>query len=280
VRWALSDEERAQAAASLERPYRVGEVVAASFAKPKLLPVLVRSALAGAADGVRGAPGLAWVLQARRVRRVVPGAATGAFWVWEAVEDFLEIAAPHLDSSRRALEIGAGAGRVSVRLAPHLGELVVSDVSEVLLDEARKNLAGAANVRLVRTSAFTLAEFADGEFDLVLSHDVFPFFHPNGALALLDEARRVLKPGGACVVSWWTIDRPEWARLHLLRTVRVWARSGHATRSNLYPYTEEFIGALHRAAGLERVEGGYGHRMGPAERQLFVTVGRAPDGGV
>jgi SAM-dependent methyltransferase len=95
----------------------------------------------------------------------------------------------------RLLDLGCGAGHVSFRLAPDLGEVVAYDLSpEMLALVAREAVArGLGNLVTQRGVAERLP-FADDSFDFVVSR--FSAHHWRDLDAGLREAARVLKPGG------------------------------------------------------------------------------------
>lgn len=88
----------------------------------------------------------------------------------------------------RALDVGTGTGAGARVLRDRFGEaeVVGTDVSDAMLEEARKH---APELEFVPGDAADLP-FADGSFDLVAHNNMIPF---------LDEVRRVLRPGG------WTV---------------------------------------------------------------------------
>jgi ubiquinone/menaquinone biosynthesis C-methylase UbiE len=98
----------------------------------------------------------------------------------------------------RVLELGCGTGAVSRFLCglPAVAEVVGVDPSPHFLDRARELSSGQA-VEFVTGDARRL-EFADGEFDAVISHTTLCHV-PDPDLALA-EAFRVLKPGGKLAV--------------------------------------------------------------------------------
>lgn len=103
----------------------------------------------------------------------------------------------------RVLEIGCGIGRFIVSLAPYIKEIVGTDISAVMVAEARQRIAHLPNASAQKSSGLDLAEFADGSFDAVLALDSFPYvMDAGGALpqTLFVEASRVLSPGGAFVI--------------------------------------------------------------------------------
>lgn len=108
-----------------------------------------------------------------------------------------------LASDRAVLEIGCGIGRFETALAREVALVVGIDVSGAMLAEARRRCAGIANAAFVHSSGLDLAAFADARFDLVLAVDSFPYLvqvGPELAARHVEEAARVLKPGGDLVI--------------------------------------------------------------------------------
>lgn len=100
-----------------------------------------------------------------------------------------EAALDRIDGSvRRALDVGTGTGAGAATIAERFpgAEVVGVDVSPAMLDQAR---ALAPGITFVEGDASRLP-FGDAEFDLVAHANMIPF---------LDEAARVLRPGG------WTV---------------------------------------------------------------------------
>lgn len=277
-RFDLTEEERARVAAARGKPFTAGDVARSIVTTPKLLGPVLRSVVTGAVNGVRGNAPLASILDMHRVRAVVPDAATGVQWGGAAV--FLEVLDGYLSPSARVLEIGCGGGRITRLVAPKVREVVASDISEIMLAEARENLAGSAqNVRFALSQPYALDGFPDSSFDVVYSHDVFFHFELNHVLALLDESRRVLKPGSACVISFVTIDRADWAatQLELVRSAVARGTGFGPTLSR--PYVAAQLDALYETAGFEVVVRRYARLDEDADRPHYVVVGTSRDGG-
>ena len=102
---------------------------------------------------------------------------------------------PSLPASGNAIEIGAGSGRLLLRVGlerPY--QLVALDYAVYAMRAVRENARRAArDVRLVLADARTLP-FPDGSFDLVLSGGLLEHFRdPRPVLA---EMARILRPGG------------------------------------------------------------------------------------
>lgn len=102
-------------------------------------------------------------------------------------------------SEWRVLDVATGAGHTAFAFAPHVAEVVASDLTpEMLAIGARlAGEKGLTNVRFELAAAASLP-FADASFDLVTCR-IAPH-HFDSIKAFIDEARRVLKGGGILAV--------------------------------------------------------------------------------
>jgi len=100
-------------------------------------------------------------------------------------------------SSRRALEIGCGPGRLMRPMSRHFGEIHGVDVSDEMIAQARQKLRDIPWAHPQCASGSNLAEFPSGHFDFVYSYAVFQHI-PSAEVVFsyLRETIRVLKPGG------------------------------------------------------------------------------------
>jgi ubiquinone/menaquinone biosynthesis C-methylase UbiE len=121
--------------------------------------------------------------------------------IWEAVPEdpgpppahiaeFVRSLAP----AERALDLGAGDGRLAVELKAH--DITCADVSQVALDRARKRIPEAT---LVLVQPDEPLPFEDGVFDMVLCAETLE--HVRDVQLALSEIRRVLRPGGRLAVT-------------------------------------------------------------------------------
>ena len=114
-------------------------------------------------------------------------------------------------SPRRVLEVAAGTGVVTRRMAESLPEstsIVATDLNQAMLDQA-ESLGTARSVEWRNADALQLP-FDDGGFDAVVCQFGAMFF-PDRAKAF-SEARRVLKPGGVFLFNVWdAIEHNEFA---------------------------------------------------------------------
>jgi ubiquinone/menaquinone biosynthesis C-methylase UbiE len=116
-----------------------------------------------------------------------------------------------LPGGSRVLEVGCGAGLMTVALAERGFQIDATDTAPAMIDGARQNVraAGASSQVTVSGADAHSLSFEDEVFDLVVALGVIPWLHsPNRALG---ELARVLRPGGYLIAN---VDN-RW-RLHYL----------------------------------------------------------------
>jgi SAM-dependent methyltransferase len=107
---------------------------------------------------------------------------------------------------KRVLDVGCGAGTDLARFARGGALTTGVDVSASAIDLARRNFEQQGLRGEFREADGEQLPFDDETFDLVFAHGVVQYT-PNGH-RLIDEARRVLKPGGTAIfqvynrISW------------------------------------------------------------------------------
>jgi SAM-dependent methyltransferase len=218
---------------------------------PSLVPETARTASAAITQSLAGSGVLGWLIEGELARRAVPDAATGVGWYPEL--ELLEALEPWLHAEDVALELGCGAGRVSRHLAERVAHLICTDVSPTMVAEARRNLAGIENIEVSATDGFSLREYRDASFEVVLAAGVFGYIEIGPALAMFDEVRRVLGVGGVFAFNLALIDSPDQAgeAVRLAAIERDKRRfSGRVER----PYCRAQIEALLNVAGLTMLE--------------------------
>ncbi|MBL8897858.1 MAG: class I SAM-dependent methyltransferase [Planctomycetes bacterium] len=106
----------------------------------------------------------------------------------------------------RVLDIGCGTGEVERLLLPLLPDLhfAALDLSTDMLEIARAKFSTRFALRWLRGHAQHLP-FADAAFDVVLNLNAFHYF--DEPVETLREFRRVLAPGGTCILTDWCTDR-------------------------------------------------------------------------
>ena len=248
-------------------PLKGADVAKLVASSPATLLEILRAARTGAARSVRAE--VAWAVNNVRVRAQIPDAATGV--VWHGERAFVEALRSHLRPSADAVEVGCGGGRIGNLVASEVGSLCCSDISATLLNEARANLAEHPNVTFAKTSGLDLKGLPSDSFDLAFAHDVLINLEPDASLALLDAMRRVLRPGGACVVSVYTTDRPEWAEDQLAR-IRLLAPKGELGTSHPRMYFADQLARMFELAGFGPVDGSYDESVADRGRAHYIVA--------
>lgn len=96
-----------------------------------------------------------------------------------------------------ALDFGCGTGRLTRALGRHFERCVGVDVSDEMVERARRINADAANCTFVVNAREDLRVFREGEFDLVYSRLVLQHVARRAAIrSYVTELVRVLAPGG------------------------------------------------------------------------------------
>jgi ArsR family transcriptional regulator len=100
----------------------------------------------------------------------------------------------------RVLDLGTGTGRMLTLLGPRAERCVGIDLSQQMLNVARRHVAEAGLGRVeLRHGDILATGLPDGEADRVVVHQVLHYLADPGAA--LAEAARLLKPGGRLVVA-------------------------------------------------------------------------------
>jgi len=153
--------------------------------------------------------------------------------LWESVPEGLDPPAmqprrafllEHVGSGERVLDVGCGEGRFAAELARAGAEVVGIDVAAEPLRRARA-LHPELDLRLVRAEAAW--PLRDASFDVVWAGEVIE--HIADTAGWLSEVRRVLRPGGALLLS-----TPDHGRLRMLR----WALDPRTFEAHFDPRTD------------------------------------------
>lgn len=189
-----------------------------------------------------------------------------------------------LGPSTDLLEIGCGNGRLAYELADRIteGSYVGCDIGrdaidwlvanyQPVLDNFRFHHLDVANARWgsggeERAESLRF-DLPDASFDMVCVFDVFMHLSRGGVENYLREIRRMLRPGGRCVMTWVVIldgeDRP-------VRAGKAYEPIGGGVHSR-YPKRQDYALAFDRSlaarmiadAGLVEVEFYEGRWHGP-----------------
>lgn len=116
----------------------------------------------------------------------------------QCLENLLELAG--VDATDDVLEIGCGTGRIGLKLAPHCRCWTGADISGKMLALAAHRLRPLQNARLIQLEG-DLAPFPTNSFDVVYATSVFGHLDEMDRWRYIEEAFRVLRPGGRLLVD-------------------------------------------------------------------------------
>jgi len=165
----------------------------------------------------------------------------------ESRDRLLALTAPKSDW--RVLDVATGGGHTALAFAPHVREVVATDLTTKMLEAAERHIraSGATNVRFQEADAMALP-FEDASFDLVTCR-VAPHHFPDCA-KFVRECARVVRIGGiVAVIDNVVPDDPEAATfINAFEKLR--------DPSHNWAYTEREWVAFFHDAGLrvDRVE--------------------------
>ena len=114
------------------------------------------------------------------------------------LDRMLAFGQPHADWIM--LDVATGGGHTALRFAPYVAHVIASDITPAMLNAAETHLAEKSvdNVTFKQTAAEAMP-FDDASFDLVTCR-IAPH-HFDDAARFVQEAARVLKPGGILLVQ-------------------------------------------------------------------------------
>ena len=101
--------------------------------------------------------------------------------------------------SDRALDFGAGVGRLSQALAEHFSRVIGIDIAESMVLEARRHNRHGERVEYRVNTTDDLATLDSESFDFVYSNITLQHIPPEPAERYIREFFRVLRPGGVTV---------------------------------------------------------------------------------
>jgi len=115
-------------------------------------------------------------------------------------EKKLEITRGYFHPDTQVLEFGCGTGSTAISHAPFVNHIRAIDVSEKMLEIARKRAgaAGVSNVAFER-STIEAMQAPDGSFDVVLGLSILHLLENKDAA--IEKVYRMLKPGGVFITS-------------------------------------------------------------------------------
>jgi SAM-dependent methyltransferase len=170
---------------------------------------------------------------------------------WKNEEQFLTLLQKYSIPGGTALEIGSGGGRITSAAAKLFNHVYACDVSAQMLRVCKASLHDR-NVSYHRLDGFTLQEFGDCFVDRVFSHDVFVHFSSLQVYPYLEEIKRVLKPGGIGLISFYNFL----AHFKLFKDMSLQFRNERRFPPHMRVHfiTEEMVRAMLADQGLEVID--------------------------
>lgn len=124
--------------------------------------------------------------------RIAPKYRTSPISDEAAYEATLERVISHLHAEDRMLELGCGTGATALRLAPYVSEMVATDFSAGMIEQAEAR-EGADAVQFLATDVWD-NRFAPGSFDAVAGFNLFHLV--SDMEAQFRRVAELLRPGG------------------------------------------------------------------------------------
>jgi SAM-dependent methyltransferase len=175
-----------------------------------------------------------------------------------------------LNANDVILEIGCGIGRVGKLLSLKCLHWFGADISGGMLKHAASRLRERPNTTLVELATVGLQEFPGDAFDLVYCTIVFMHLLEWDRYRYVQEAFRVLRPGGHCYFDNFQLDsRTGWDLFLAGARLPLECRPAHISMSS----TREEMGNYLGKAGFEQI------RIYDLPNELVAAVGRKPIGG-
>jgi SAM-dependent methyltransferase len=200
------------------------------------------------------------------------------------------------DPEARWVETACGPGLIARAMAPRVGSVVGVDLTPTMIDKARADAAeaGVGNVTFEVGDA-TALDLPDDSLDGAITR--FSLHHIPAPVRVLEEMRRVVKPGGYVVVSDFVTDDDgasaawqeqierlrdpsHWALLTPSRIAAMGERIGLGPdQERIVPFEIDFEEWLNRGSGgpanaelIERLRG-----EAPPQAESFIVGGEDAD---
>jgi ubiquinone/menaquinone biosynthesis C-methylase UbiE len=157
----------------------------------------------------------------------------------------LERLRPWFGRDSTVLDLGCGIGRVARYVAPECAVLWAVDASQKMLDMAAERLRGLNNVKYAHCHDVRFPDVPSESVDMAYSLLVLQHLEREDAFLLLEELRRVIRPGGTVILTYPNLLSETYMSGFLDLAHR--GEAGAPARARLY--TPQEVEALLPAAG-------------------------------
>ncbi len=140
-------------------------------------------------------------------------------WVRHCVETHVK---PWITPESRALEIGPGGGRYTIRVAPLCRSLVCVDASSEMIRRSERRLAHLGHVEFVKGNGTDLSGIPGESVDFAFSFNVFVQLAIEDVYGYLEELKRVLSPDGIAVIHYASLSGDDGWK-HFIARRREWS---------------------------------------------------------
>lgn len=144
------------------------------------------------------------------------GYAKSAIEDMDAYEQTLDRVRAHLKPTDRALEIGCGTGSTALLLAPSLGHITASDVSEqmVSIGKQKANDQHCENIDFLAAGSMD-PKLATAQYDVVMAFNLLHLVdRPSETIARVHD---LLKPGGLFISKTFCLPREFSFKVSMIR---------------------------------------------------------------
>ena len=192
-----------------------------------------------------------------------------------------------IGKNSKVLEIGCGVARLAWHMVKRCGHYTGSDITKNMLEVSRRELAGARNFDLVELFEAKPLPFPDASFDAVYSQAVFIHIDREDCFRYMQEAFRVLKPGGRAYFQFYNLNHPvggdifEWvAKNTVTPEGKVRGRVHFLGNEEVRTYAKRAGFVVDEAAShLETVEQNYSFPVPMTNYDYYlIAVGAKPSG--
>lgn len=101
----------------------------------------------------------------------------------------------------RVLDLGGGAGRIALHLAPRVAEVVLVDASPALVEAAREAAAARGLTQVTCRVGDVMGPYPEGPFDVVIVFGVLMYLDDAALAGLAVRLATCVKPGGTLIVK-------------------------------------------------------------------------------